>query len=105
MLSGERCRIRLFAARSAPEFATRVLLTTRGRVRIDLLKKPGLSARHFQRRFTTQIGLPPKLYARTIRFDAALMAHPKTRRGPGGKSFTKPAILIRRTSFATAMHW
>jgi len=38
---------------------------------------PGLSARHFQRRFTTQIGLSPKLYARTTRFDAALTAHRK----------------------------
>jgi AraC-like DNA-binding protein len=60
------------------DLASRLLLTTRGRVRIDsLIEKSGLSARHFQRRFTTQIGLSPKLYARTIRFDAALMAHRK----------------------------
>lgn len=56
--------------------ASRLLVATRGRVRIDALAaRAGLSARHFQRRFATQVGLSPKLYARTIRFDAALMAH------------------------------
>jgi AraC-like DNA-binding protein len=60
------------------DLASRSLLMTRGRVRIDsLVEKSGLSARHFQRRFTTQIGLSPKLFARTTRFDAALMAHRK----------------------------
>jgi AraC-like DNA-binding protein len=60
------------------DLASRFLLATRGRVRIDsLVEKSGLSPRHFQRRFTTQIGLSPKLYARTTRFDAALMAHRK----------------------------
>jgi len=55
---------------------SRLMLATRGRVRIDaLVKQSGLSARHFQRRFTSQVGLSPKLYARTIRFDAALTAH------------------------------
>jgi transcriptional regulator GlxA family with amidase domain len=40
------------------------MLAMRGRVRIDiLLKRFGLSARHFQRRFTLQVGLAPKLYA------------------------------------------
>jgi AraC-like DNA-binding protein len=58
------------------DLASRLLLATRGRARIDsLVERSGLSARHFQRRFTTQVGLPPKLYARTIRFDRALMAH------------------------------
>jgi AraC-like DNA-binding protein len=65
---------------SAPEdgidLASRLLLATRGRARIaPLVERSGLSAGHFQRRFATQIGLSPKLYARTIRFDAALMAH------------------------------
>ncbi len=60
------------------DLASRYLLAARGRVRIDtLIDKSGLSARQFQRRFTTQIGLPPKLYARTTRFDAALTAHRK----------------------------
>jgi AraC-like DNA-binding protein len=65
---------------SAPEsgidHASRLLLKTGGRARIDcLVKGSGLSARHFQRRFMSQVGLAPKLYARTIRFDAALRAH------------------------------
>jgi AraC-like DNA-binding protein len=55
---------------------SRLMLAARGRVRIDrLVQRSGLSARQFQRRFTSQVGLSPKLYARTIRFDAALMAH------------------------------
>ena len=32
----------------------------------------GLSTRQFERRFLAQVGLPPKLYARIIRFNAAL---------------------------------
>jgi AraC-like DNA-binding protein len=56
--------------------------------RIDfLVQHSGLSARHFQRCFATQVGLPPKLYARTIRFDAALAAH---RREPA-RSWTEIA--------------
>ena len=64
------------SAQDAIDYTSRLLLASRGRVRIDhLAKRSGLSARHFQRRFTTQVGLPPKLYARTARFDAALTAH------------------------------
>lgn len=58
------------------DHASRLLLATRGRVRVDaLVERSGLSARHFQRRFATRVGLSPKLYARTARFDAALAAH------------------------------
>lgn len=58
------------------DHASRVLLATRGGTRIDsLVDLSGLSARQFQRRFTSQIGLSPKLYARTVRFDFALTAH------------------------------
>jgi AraC-like DNA-binding protein len=65
---------------SAPDdgigVASRLLVATRGGARIGrLIERSGLGARQFQRRFTTQIGLSPKLYARTIRFDAALSAH------------------------------
>ncbi|WP_374275273.1 helix-turn-helix domain-containing protein [Brevundimonas sp.] len=38
----------------------------------------GLSARQFQRRFTEQVGLTPKLYARTVRFDAVLNARERS---------------------------
>jgi AraC-like DNA-binding protein len=99
---GKRALLLSDAVRSAPDFASRVaaaerwfgmmqdnssaqdgidhtsrlMLATRGCVRIDaLVKQSGLSARHFPRRFTSQVGLPPKLYARTIRFDTALTAH------------------------------
>jgi AraC-like DNA-binding protein len=66
------------APRDEIDRASRILLATRGRVRIDaLVERSGMSARHFQRRFTAQIGLPPKLFARTARFDAALAAHRK----------------------------
>lgn len=64
------------AAEDGVGVASRRLLTARGNMRIaTLAEKSGLSARQFQRRFTTQVGLPPKLYARTARFDAALTMH------------------------------
>nr|WP_246347860.1 helix-turn-helix domain-containing protein [Brevundimonas variabilis] len=37
----------------------------------------GLSPRQLQRRFIEQVGLSPKLYARTVRFDAVLEARRK----------------------------
>ncbi|WP_194391135.1 AraC family transcriptional regulator [Bradyrhizobium sp. CCBAU 51765] len=64
------------SAQDGIDHASRLLLESRGRVRIDhLVRQSGLSARHFQRRFTAQVGLSPKLYARTVRFDATLTAH------------------------------
>jgi len=44
-----------------------------GRIR-DAVAASGLSPRQFQRRFETQVGMTPKLFARTIRFDRALAA-------------------------------
>jgi AraC-like DNA-binding protein len=56
--------------------ASRLLMARRGAIRIEaLVARSGLSARQFQRRFAAQVGLTPKLYARTIRFDRALVAH------------------------------
>ena len=50
---------------SAPDgidYTSRLLLASRGRIRIEhLVKQSDLSARHFQRRFTSQVGLSPKL--------------------------------------------
>lgn len=61
--------------------AARRLLTARGGIRIDdLVQMSGFSASQFQRRFATQAGLSPKLFARTIRFDRALTAR---RHSPG----------------------
>jgi len=55
--------------------ASRRMIAVRGGGRIgDLVAKSGLSTSQFQRRFTTQVGMSPKLFARTIRFDMALVA-------------------------------
>ncbi len=58
------------------DHASRIMIATGGRARIDaLVERSGLSARQFQRRFEAQVGLTPKVYARTIRFDHVLRAH------------------------------
>jgi AraC-like DNA-binding protein len=67
-------------------YTSRRLLMARGNVRISALAdQAGLSERQFQRQFTKQVGLSPKLYARITRFDAALAAH----RNHPGKSWTR----------------
>jgi AraC-like DNA-binding protein len=64
---------------------SRLLIAARGRARIEgLVARSGLSASRFQRRFATQVGMTPKLFARTIRFDSALMA----RRNAPGRPWT-----------------
>ena len=40
----------------------------------DMADRIGLSPRQLQRRFVEQVGLTPKLYARTVRFEAVLEA-------------------------------
>ncbi len=55
--------------------ASRRMIALRGHARIEVLvAKSGLSTSQFQRRFATQVGMTPKLFARTIRFDRALVA-------------------------------
>jgi AraC-like DNA-binding protein len=55
--------------------ASRLLIAARGRARIEgLVESSGLSTSQFQRRFATLVGMTPKLFARTIRFDRALVA-------------------------------
>jgi AraC-like DNA-binding protein len=67
----------------AIDHASRLLIAARGHVRIeDLVGKSGLSTSQFQRRFATQVGLTPKLFARTIRFDRALIARRNDPRKP-----------------------
>src|SRR6266852_4034903 len=62
--------------------ATKVLSSS-GCVRVsDLADHAGLGIRQFERRFRNAIGVPPKLYARIVRFEAALRckaAAPATR--------------------------
>ncbi len=61
---------------STIEGSSRLLMAGQGRVRIDnLVRRSGLSASQFQRRFAIEVGMAPKLFARTIRFDAAMAAH------------------------------
>jgi AraC-like DNA-binding protein len=61
--------------------ASRLLIAERGLTRIkSLVGKSGLSTSQFQRQFAAQVGMTPKLFARTIRFDRALIAR---RKGPG----------------------
>jgi transcriptional regulator GlxA family with amidase domain len=48
----------------------------------DLAHKAGFGIRQFERRFRYEIGIPPKLYTRIVRFEAALRrkaAAPETR--------------------------
>jgi AraC-like DNA-binding protein len=59
----------------------KVLLASRGAFRIAAMaQSAGLSVRQFERRFVSQIGMSPKLYARVARFEAALESK---RRSPG----------------------
>jgi AraC-like DNA-binding protein len=65
--------------------ASRLLIAARGGARIErLVAKSGFSTSQFQRRFATQVGMTPKLFARTIRFDRALIA----RRNAPGRPWT-----------------
>lgn len=49
------------------------VLSNSGCVRVsDLAHRAGLGIRQFERRFRHEIGIPPKLYARIVRFEAAL---------------------------------
>lgn len=55
--------------------ASRRMIAARGDTRIDdLVATSGLSTSQFQRRFAAGVGMTPKLFARTIRFDRALGA-------------------------------
>jgi AraC-like DNA-binding protein len=65
--------------------ASRRMIAERGVLRIrDLVAESGLSASQFQRRFATQVGMAPKLFSRTVRFDRALAA----RRDGSNRSWT-----------------
>jgi AraC-like DNA-binding protein len=64
------------------------VVRTNGRVSIPTLANTaGLSERHFARRFIAQMGIRPKLFARVVRFQAAL----ETKALHGWKSWTEVA--------------
>jgi AraC-like DNA-binding protein len=53
--------------------AVQQIVSNQGRVRIlDLARHAGLGLRQFERRFADDLGISPKLYARIIRFEAAV---------------------------------
>jgi AraC-like DNA-binding protein len=64
------------AAHSRPDsigVLARGLLSQGGRFRVSrMADAAGLSVRQFERRFIAQMGIPPRLYARIARFEAAL---------------------------------
>lgn len=68
---------RIATARADDPVARAAMLLQRsgGRLRIDRLTgRTGLGERQFTRRFETQVGLTPKLFARTVRLNAVLDA-------------------------------
>jgi AraC-like DNA-binding protein len=63
-------------------------LTASGNIRIPgLARDSGLSVRQFERCFAEQVGVHPKLFARIVRFEAALDSKARSR----GKSWTDVA--------------
>jgi AraC-like DNA-binding protein len=72
----EKRLIRLVGCRGRPDavaVAANSLFASNGIQRVSAMATDsGLSARQFERRFLAQVGVPPKLYARIIRFNAAL---------------------------------
>lgn len=81
------------------DIAARILLRSGGLMRIDRLAAwTGLSHRQFGRRFSRQVGLNPKHYARTVRFNALLDA----RRRDAGASWTD---LAHMAGYADQAHF
>lgn len=68
-------------------------------LRIDALSwRARLSNRQFTRRFETQIGLTPKLFARTVRFNSVLAAKARL----PGTSWTE---LVHQAGYADQSHF
>ncbi len=68
-------------------------------MRIDALgRRSRLSDRQFTRRFETQVGLTPKLFARTVRFNAVLTAKAES----PGRSWTG---LVHAAGYADQAHF
>jgi AraC-like DNA-binding protein len=72
----EKCLVRLLSGRGGPDpvaIAANRLFAHNGIHRVSAMAAAsGLSTRQFERRFLEQVGVAPKLYARIIRFNAAL---------------------------------
>ncbi|HUH62233.1 MAG TPA: helix-turn-helix domain-containing protein [Terracidiphilus sp.] len=72
----ERCLMGMLDSDAAPDpiaFAANRLFRRAGLQGVSAMAaEVNLSPRQFERRFLAQVGIPPKLYARIIRFNAAL---------------------------------
>jgi AraC-like DNA-binding protein len=72
----EQCFIRMVAGKNRLDpvaIAANSLFASNGMHRVSAMATAaGLSPRQFERRFLAQVGVPPKLYARIIRCNAAL---------------------------------
>jgi AraC-like DNA-binding protein len=72
----ERRFLRLLRCHVTPDpvaMAANSLFASHGIQRVSAMATySGLSPRQFERRFLAQVGVPPKLYARIVRFNAAL---------------------------------
>jgi len=69
----------------------REMIAKNGCIRVqDLAHDTGLSVRQFERRFTTVLGISPKVYARILRFEAALY-----RKSVTGRNWTTIAHDLR----------
>jgi len=76
----------------------REILRCRGCVRVsDVAHQSGVSVRQLERRFISQIGVSPKLYARITRFEAAI----KAKQGAPGATWTDVA---HRLGYHDQMH-
>ncbi len=68
--------IRMLPALGTPDpvaIVANFLFASNGIQRVEAMAaRSGLSRRHFERRFLAQVGIHPKLYARIIRFNAAV---------------------------------
>jgi AraC-like DNA-binding protein len=72
----EKRLMRLVGCDGRPDpvaIAANALFAGNGTARVSVMAADsGLSTRQFERRFLAQVGVPPKLYARIIRFNAAV---------------------------------
>ena len=68
--------MRHFSTQPSPDRITHAamsILSRRGCIQVPALAQQScMSPRQFERRFAREIGLPPKLYARIVRFESAL---------------------------------
>lgn len=86
-------------AESEVDRAARLLVRAGGVIRVeDMAIRSGLGVRQFNRRFADAVGLPPKLYARTLRFNRVL--DQRVRRP--GESWTR---LIQEAGYFDDAHF